>query len=243
MEIDGATHTGVDAWREIKSTLRLLPLQGDTKVVIVDECQMLTRNTWNALLKDTEEPPDHVYWILCTTELTKVPITIRNRCTSFTLTTVDCDSLLQLVDEVAEEEGIKLPENVGWEIVEYAEGSPRKALTGLEAACAVESVEEAREVLAQVDKEGEVIEICRGLAGGQLSWKRATDILRAMPKPHNSEGMRRVTLSYFTGIALKSNEKSAGQWLAILEAFGQPYVETTSLAPFVLSLGKVLLDE
>ncbi len=243
LEIDGATHTGVDTWREIKGTLRLLPLQGATKAVIVDECHMLSKNAWNALLKDTEEPPNHVYWILCTTELTKVPLTIRNRCTSFTLTTVDPDSLLKLVDEIAEEEGINLAKNVGWEIVEYAEGSPRKALTGLSAACAVESVEEAREVLAQIDKQGEVIEICRGLVSGQLTWKKATNILSSLPKPYNSEGMRRAMQGYFMAVALKSNESNAGRWLAILEAFGRPYVETTSLAPFLLSLGKLLLDE
>ena len=80
MEIDAASNRGIDEMRDLKEKIKLSPLSAKKKVYIIDEVHMLTTEAFNALLKTLEEPPDHAVFILCTTEMHKVPATILSRC-------------------------------------------------------------------------------------------------------------------------------------------------------------------
>ena len=85
MEMDAASRTGVDDVREIIEATRFRPMQARTKVFVIDEVHMLSRNAFNALLKTLEEPPPHVKFVFATTELRKVPVTVLSRCQRFDL--------------------------------------------------------------------------------------------------------------------------------------------------------------
>ena len=80
MEIDAASHTGVNDIREIIENIKYLPTSGKNKIYIIDEAHMLSQSAFNALLKTLEEPPPHVLFILATTEVHKIPVTILSRC-------------------------------------------------------------------------------------------------------------------------------------------------------------------
>ena len=96
VEMDAASRTGVDDVREIIDATRFRPLQARTKVFIVDEVHMLSRNAFNALLKTLEEPPPHVKFIFATTEIRKVPVTVLSRCQRFDLRRIGVAELAAL---------------------------------------------------------------------------------------------------------------------------------------------------
>ena len=83
LEIDAATNTGIDAMRAVQDMARYKAIDNEKRVVIIDECHALSKQTWQSLLKIVEEPPAHLYWAFCTTEPDKVPATIKTRCVQY----------------------------------------------------------------------------------------------------------------------------------------------------------------
>lgn len=107
-EIDAASNRGIDDMRELRESVRTLPFDSKYKVYIIDEVHMLTKEAFNALLKTLEEPPQHVVFILATTELEKVPDTIVSRCQTFVFKRPTDSILKNFAIEIAEKEGFKL---------------------------------------------------------------------------------------------------------------------------------------
>ena len=135
-EMDAASRTGVDDVREIIEATRFRPMQARTKVFVVDEVHMLSRNAFNALLKTLEEPPPHVTFIFATTEIRKVPITVLSRCQRFDLRRVSVAELVGHFSRIAEREGVAVaPEAVAL-IARAADGSVRDGLSLLDQAIA-----------------------------------------------------------------------------------------------------------
>ena len=135
-EMDAASRTGVDDVREIIEATRFRPMQARTKVFVVDEVHMLSRNAFNALLKTLEEPPPHVTFIFATTEIRKVPITVLSRCQRFDLRRVSVAELIGHFGRIAEREGVPIaPEAVAL-IARAADGSVRDGLSLLDQAIA-----------------------------------------------------------------------------------------------------------
>ena len=89
IEMDAASHTGIDDVREIIENARYRPVSARTKVYIIDEVHMLSKQAFNGLLKTLEEPPEHVKFLFATTEIDKVPITVRSRCIRFDLKRIE----------------------------------------------------------------------------------------------------------------------------------------------------------
>jgi DNA polymerase III subunit gamma/tau len=146
MEMDAASRTGVDDVREIIEATRFRPLQARTKVFVIDEVHMLSRNAFNALLKTLEEPPPHVKFIFATTEIRKVPVTVLSRCQRFDLRRVSLSELTAHFVRIAAEEGVTItPEAVSL-IARAADGSVRDGLSLLDQAIA--QGEGAREIAA-----------------------------------------------------------------------------------------------
>ena len=102
LEVDAATHTGIDAMRELADQLQYRGIGGDVKVAIIDECHALSKQSWQSLLKIVEEPPNHVYFVFCTTETGKVPNTISTRAASYTLGPLPQDAIVQFVEDIAD---------------------------------------------------------------------------------------------------------------------------------------------
>ena len=132
VEIDGASHTSVDDIRVLQESLACKPQRSSHKVYIIDEVHMLSQSAFNALLKTLEEPRPHVVFIFATTEIGKVPMTIRSRCQTFHLQKLAATDILARLQEILACEKIAWQEDALKLLVSYAEGSLRDALTLLD---------------------------------------------------------------------------------------------------------------
>jgi DNA polymerase III subunit gamma/tau len=136
LEMDAASHTGVDDVRQINDSVRYAPASARYKVYIIDEVHMLSTAAFNAFLKTLEEPPEHAKFVFATTEIRKVPITVLSRCQRFDLRRVEADVLMAHLASIAAKEGVEIePEALGI-IARAAEGSVRDSLSLLDQAIA-----------------------------------------------------------------------------------------------------------
>lgn len=131
-EMDAASHTGVDDIREIIDAVRYPPTRLRYKVYIVDEAHMLSKHAFNALLKTLEEPPERVLFVLATTEVEKVPLTVRSRCQRFDLRRLSTDEIESHLAHVLDCEKVPYEEEALREIAAASEGSVRDALSLVE---------------------------------------------------------------------------------------------------------------
>ncbi|MBS0559226.1 MAG: DNA polymerase III subunit gamma/tau [Proteobacteria bacterium] len=136
VEMDAASRTGVDDVREIIEATRFRPLQARTKVFVIDEVHMLSRNAFNALLKTLEEPPPHVKFVFATTEIRKVPVTVLSRCQRFDLRRVGMAELSAHFARIAAEEKVPVAAGALELIARAADGSVRDGLSLLDQAIA-----------------------------------------------------------------------------------------------------------
>jgi len=136
IEMDAASHTGVDDMRAVIDAARLAAFGARFKIYIIDEVHMLSKNAFNALLKTLEEPPEHVKFLLATTEVQKVPVTVLSRCQRFDLRRIPADKLAAHFERVAELEGAEAEPEALALIARAADGSARDGLSILDQAIA-----------------------------------------------------------------------------------------------------------
>jgi DNA polymerase-3 subunit gamma/tau len=247
-EVDAATNTGIDAMRSLKERLSFKGMGGNpNKVIIVDEAHRLSGQAWDSLLKDIEEPPDHVYWVFCTTNISKVPDTIRSRCVAVTLGGIDSDVIYEYLQEIVdlEQEGdnpILCTDEVISLISDNANGSMRKALVSLQLVGHCETRAEAKELLSQTNaNDDDVATLCRMLIDGTPPWDRVKPVVDNILKSTSAESVRISINHYMAAVCLnaKGDERFANL-LNILSAFSTPYADSDGKAPLLLSIGAVL---
>ncbi|MCK6104847.1 DNA polymerase III subunit gamma/tau [Brevundimonas sp. EYE_349] len=134
LEMDAASHTGVNDIRDILESVRYAPVEARYKVYVLDEVHMLSTQAFNALLKTLEEPPPHAKFIFATTEIRKVPVTILSRCQRFDLRRVEPEILVEHLGRIAHREGMKIEQDALALISRAAEGSVRDGLSLLDQA-------------------------------------------------------------------------------------------------------------
>lgn len=132
IEIDGASNNSVDQIRELKANVTLAPFSSRYKIYIIDEVHMLTTAAFNALLKTLEEPPEHVIFIMATTEPQKVPVTIRSRCQHIPFHSIMPQDIYNRLEEICRLENVNAESEALWEIARQADGALRDALSLLE---------------------------------------------------------------------------------------------------------------
>ncbi len=132
LEIDAASNRGIDEIRDLRDKIQFSPTRAKSKVYIIDEVHMLTKEAFNALLKTLEEPPAHVYFILATTEVHKIPETILSRCQRFDFKRIEDKVLLERLKWIAKEEDIVAEEKALEAITHHAQGGLRDAIGLLE---------------------------------------------------------------------------------------------------------------
>jgi len=142
IEIDGAQHTGVDSTKELIASCIYAPTTVKYKVIIADEFQMLSKSSFAALLKTLEEPPPHLKFVFCTTEVKKIPITIISRCQRFDLHRVSIKDLVENLNKISKIENGKISEGALILIAKAAEGSVRDSLSLLDRALVSQNIEE-----------------------------------------------------------------------------------------------------
>ncbi len=137
VEIDAASNRGIDQIRELRESVHYLPAKGKKKVYIIDEFHMLTKEAFNALLKTLEEPPEHVLFILATTEIDKIPSTILSRCQKFVFKRVPVELIVKSLKEICLKEGFEFEEEALKLIALSSEGCMRDAESLLEQSAAL----------------------------------------------------------------------------------------------------------
>jgi DNA polymerase-3 subunit gamma/tau len=172
LEMDAASHTGVDDVRQINDSVRYAPAGARYKVYIIDEVHMLSTAAFNAFLKTLEEPPEHAKFVFATTEIRKVPVTVLSRCQRFDLRRVEADVLMQHLGNIAGKEGVEIEAEALGLIARAAEGSVRDSLSLLDQAIAhaagVVRADAVRQMLGLADRT-RVIDLFGHLAAGDIA--------------------------------------------------------------------------
>lgn len=244
-EIDAATYTGIDDMRSVTSNLLYRPMIGDVKAIIIDECHALSAQAWKALLKSLEEPPEWVYWFLCTTELSKVPMTIKTRCTTLPLKLVPTNVLQDfLADHIVRPEKLDIKAEIVKLCAQEANGSPRQAIVNLEACIGCKDKAQAVELLQSAADVPAAFQLAQALLRRE-GWKAVQGLLTGLKEANtNGESIRHVVRGYMTSVIVGAkDEKTAGRALEILDAFGSPFPSGDGLSPVVLACGKLCLGE
>ena len=182
IEMDAASHTGIDDVREIIENARYRPVSARTKVYIIDEVHMLSKQAFNGLLKTLEEPPEHVKFLFATTEIDKVPITVRSRCIRFDLRRIESGPMIAHLSRICAAEGVAAEPEALALIARVAEGSVRDALSLLDQGIAhggdggVTALA-IRDMLGLSDR-GEIIGLFERVMKGEIA--EALEITRAL---------------------------------------------------------------
>ena len=132
IELDAASHTGVDNMRDILENAQYMPTKNRYKIYLIDEVHMLSKSSFNALLKTLEEPPEHVKFLLATTDPQKLPVTILSRCLQFTLQQLSHNEILGQLKFIMNAESLTFEESALGQIADFGNGSMRDALSLLD---------------------------------------------------------------------------------------------------------------
>ena len=185
MELDAASHTGVDDVRELLDSVRYAPTNARYKVYIIDEVHMLSKGAFNALLKTLEEPPAHVKFIFATTEIRKVPVTILSRCQRFDLQRLSVETLKDLFVKILKNENIPFSDEALNIIAKAADGSARDGLSLLDQAI----------VLSNADIKTDVVKKMLGLADRS----QTLSLFESLIKGDMESVLNNVTSQYTNG--------------------------------------------
>jgi DNA polymerase-3 subunit gamma/tau len=199
IEMDAASHTGIDDVREIIENARYRPVSARTKVYIIDEVHMLSKQAFNGLLKTLEEPPEHVKFLFATTEIDKVPITVRSRCIRFDLRRIEAGPMVGHLSKICAAEGVAAEPEALALIARVAEGSVRDALSLLDQGIAhggdagVTALA-IRNMLGLSDR-GEIIALFERVMRGQIA--AALEVVRALHQAGADAGDILIDLAEF----------------------------------------------
>ena len=191
LEMDAASKTGIDDIREILESAQYLPASAKYKIFIIDEVHMLSKQAFNALLKTLEEPPAHLKFILATTEVKKIPVTILSRCQRFDLRRIKIDEMQNFLRNISTKEEAKIDDKALAIIAKASEGSVRDALSILDQAIITFNLQEeeitedkVRDMLGLADQ-SRVIQLLSFIINGsqQEALKEAEDIFNIGADP------------------------------------------------------------
>lgn len=239
VEVDAATHGGVDAIREIVDMANHPPMMGGARAIIVDEAHAMSKSAWQSLLKAVEEPMESTYWFFATTETGKIPRTIVTRCAAFELRLIRTDDIFDKLVAVDKAEGLNVPDAILDVVAQSAMGSMRAALVGLAAVKGITDPKAASEALRFAVAGDDTIEFVRYLLSGNLQWRSTMERLGRLGD-FQPDALR-ITISNYLSAVLgntKDPQHAVGM-LNVIEAFATPYDPATARAGFMLSLARL----
>lgn len=203
-EIDFGDLRGIDSVREIKKQSAFRPLEGKCQVWILDEIHRATGDAMSALLKILEDTPEHVYFILCTTDPQKLLATIKGRCSQYKMNTLTEKEMKILLRRVVKAEEEDLPREVYEQIIMDSLGHPRDALQILSPVLAVDEDDRLNVAKRSAEAQSATIELCRALIDGS-PWKKISNILIGL-KEEDPEKIRRAVLGYCQAVLLDGQQ-------------------------------------
>jgi DNA polymerase-3 subunit gamma/tau len=217
-EIDAASNTGVDDARTIKTNASFYPLKSKNKIYIIDEVHRLSGNAFDALLKTIEEPPQHCYFVLCSSEIDKIPATIKSRCAKYEVKPLNQRDSLTLLNWICQEEKINVPSNVIQAIIDKCEGIPREMVISLDMIKEISNEQEAISLLYSKENK-EITDLCWALLNKE-KWSVICSILKELKE--EPEQIRYSMLGVMNSILLKDTkqqEKAAMIMLNFMDTF------------------------
>ncbi|MDE2426266.1 MAG: AAA family ATPase [Elusimicrobia bacterium] len=241
---DAASFSGKDDMSSLVALLKYKPLgRNGVKAVILDEVHRLSPQAWDSGLKILEQPPEWVYFFLCTTDIAKVPNAILTRCTKYSLKPVSTTVLFDYLLDIVEKEGFDTSRPIIELCVKRAEGSPRQALSNLAACYAARDREEAASLISQSEGStaGSAYDLAKALAEGK-TWTAVQKLLKSLHEEGtNPESIRQTVRAYFTTIVIgATDEKVACRALAVLDHFSDPCNPADGMTPVVTAVGRAL---
>jgi len=207
----------IDEIREIISNSKYKPMEGDCRVWYLDEIHLAGKDAQDTLLKILEDTPDHIYFILSTTDPQKLAAPVKGRCLTFDMHILSDKEMLKLLAKIVRAEGDKLDRIVYEQIIDDAQGHPRNAIQVLEKVLNTDEDNRLEIAKSMAEQVNESIELCRALIK-QENWKKVSGILTGL-KAQEPESIRRVVLGYCTTILLKGSNDTAAM---IIEYFEEP---------------------
>lgn len=199
-EINAAESRGIEMVRAIQKRMNLKPIAGECRVWIIDECHQLTPDAQSALLKILEDTPQHVYFMLCTTDPQKLKKTIHTRCTKIIIKPVQTSDMQALLKRVVKEEGAEVTDDVIDKIVEFAEGSCRQALVTLNAVIGMEDEDAMLDAISNSNIQEDAFELAKMLMNSSVNWTAVGEKLKDFKqKEVDPEGIRRMVLGFAAG--------------------------------------------
>jgi DNA polymerase III subunit gamma/tau len=222
-EINAADSRGIDTVRDIRGTMGLHPMQGESRVFLIDEIHKMTGDAQTALLKMLEDTPAHVYFILATSDPQKLLKTIITRCTEVRFIALPHLPMKALIEDVAKKENVTLTEELTDRIIECADGSARKALVLLQQVAGIEGEEDQLSAVLSNDAKREGIEIARLVMNKATKWAEVSKALKEVSE--EPETVRRIILGYARTMMLGSEKFAARAYLVIV-AFENPFYDS-----------------
>jgi DNA polymerase-3 subunit gamma/tau len=220
IELNFSDTRGIDSARELIERSAYMPTHGKTIVWIIDEVAQATRDAQNALLKLFEEPPAHVFFVLCTTDPQKLIATIKDRCYSYQLEPLSVEELYSLLKKVCDQQKKKISGELLTDIVGKAQGSARAALIMLDKIIDIDKPNLADIVEMIEDEEAELRKLCQALLKKE-SWKKISAIIKGLKQ--EPESIRYGVLGYMNAVLLNSGQAQAA---LIIECFKETFFYT-----------------
>jgi DNA polymerase-3 subunit gamma/tau len=220
-ELNTADFRGIDTARDIIKSSQFMPMEGPTRVWLIDECHKWTGDAQNCLLKILEDTPRHVYFILCTTDPQKLLPTVRGRCSQLQVRPLNEIQMKALLRQVVREENDTLSKEIYDQIVQDSLGQARNALQILEQVLRVPEDRRLEIARQTAEEQSQTIELCRALLSNS-SWKALSTILRGM-KDQDAESVRRGVIGYCQNTLLNNDHRLAG---GVLEEFINPFFDS-----------------
>ncbi|MCK9429583.1 MAG: AAA family ATPase [Candidatus Omnitrophica bacterium] len=221
IEIDTAQFRGIDTVRDLRKNCQYTPLGGGVKVYILDEIHKATGDAQNALLKILEDPPDHVYFMLCTTDPQNLLPTVKGRCSQFQMQLLADNEMQVLLSSIVNGENDEIDEEIYEQIIQDGQGCPRNSIKILEKVLSTPKKHRLAIAKQAAEEQLEGIALCRALIKKQ-SWSTVKTILQGL-KGQEPETIRRLVLGYASSVLLNKDDEVAG---LILESFIEPFYNT-----------------
>ncbi len=223
VELNCSNFRGIDTIRDIQRVMDLSPVGGPCRVWILDEVHQMSKDGQNAALKMLEDMPDHVYFLLCTTDPQKLIPTILTRCCHMPVRLLDDDEIATVVRRVAKKEEIAISDDVLGDLATFAAGSARTALVLLDKVRNLPPEKQVEAMQQKAEEEREAIDLCRALLKRE-PWEKIGKILKTLKG--EPESIRWAVLGYARSCLLGSGGKGGHTAYSIICAFEEPFYDS-----------------
>lgn len=241
LEVDAASQSSIDSIRDLIEMGQYRSLSGaETKMFIIDECHGLSKQALDALLKTLEEPPEHLYFALCTTEVHRIKETIVSRSYHVPLKPVRSSDIEELLEVVCDVEGWTVNPDVFGMIVRGSTGQPRKALSLLQSCYDAPSKEEAQRIITLLEPSEPIMDLLRDIVSGRATWPVLRTHLGKM-EDEDWDALASTAARYLatTMLGLENEQRAMSVW-RLLDALTFPTNTFDRKAAFMAAMGRTI---